>query len=351
MSRINSFPKTRFYGSKRRILEWIYDSIVHLDFQTALDLFGGTASVSLLFKAMGKNVTYHDGLTSNYITAHAVLGYNSNIQELINKDFFSKIRPQHGFIEKTFKGLYFKNHENRWLDGAISELEKIKSPTTRNVYFYSLFQACLQKRPFNSFHRANLNLRLNKSVKRSFGNHTTWERSFVELAQKSVESLQGNIWRKKIPHTILKPQAVLEIPPVYDLVYLDPPYVSKNSKNNRDDYESKYHFLEGLSQYSKWPELIDKNSTLKMPPRNKDMEQWNSNKYFKDLLFELIKKHKKSIVVLSYVDGAYPSAKTLHAFFNETFKSVTYRRKRLSHVLAKKARYEILLIGEPYDDR
>lgn len=65
---IASFPKTRFYGSKRRLLGWIYDALKDLPFNTVLDGFGGTASVSLLFKAMGKEVTYHDGLLFNTIS-------------------------------------------------------------------------------------------------------------------------------------------------------------------------------------------------------------------------------------------------------------------------------------------
>jgi len=38
-----------------------------------LDGFGGTASVSLLFKMMGKEVAFHDGLLCNTITAKGFL--------------------------------------------------------------------------------------------------------------------------------------------------------------------------------------------------------------------------------------------------------------------------------------
>lgn len=56
------FPKTRYYGSKRRLLGWIYHALKDLPFNTVLDGLGGTASVSLLFKSMGKEVSFHDGL-------------------------------------------------------------------------------------------------------------------------------------------------------------------------------------------------------------------------------------------------------------------------------------------------
>jgi adenine-specific DNA-methyltransferase len=59
---IARFPKTRYYGSKRRLLGWIYHALKDLPFNTVLDGVGGTASVSLLFKTMGKQVNFHDGL-------------------------------------------------------------------------------------------------------------------------------------------------------------------------------------------------------------------------------------------------------------------------------------------------
>jgi adenine-specific DNA-methyltransferase len=57
--RLPNFPQTRYYGNKRRLLAWIYESIKDLNFNSVLDRFCGTASVSLLFKAMGKQVTFN----------------------------------------------------------------------------------------------------------------------------------------------------------------------------------------------------------------------------------------------------------------------------------------------------
>jgi adenine-specific DNA-methyltransferase len=62
---IRMLPSTRYYGSKRRLLPWIYEIIGGLKFNTALDIFGGSASVSLLLRLMRKSVTYHDGLRFN----------------------------------------------------------------------------------------------------------------------------------------------------------------------------------------------------------------------------------------------------------------------------------------------
>ncbi len=65
------FPSTRFQGSKRKIIPWIFNVIKDLKFNTVLDGFGGTASVSYLFKKMGKAVTYNDNLKFNYYIGKA----------------------------------------------------------------------------------------------------------------------------------------------------------------------------------------------------------------------------------------------------------------------------------------
>ena len=54
------FPPTRYQGSKRKLLGWIWEHVRDLPFGTALDAFGGTGSVSYLFKQNGKRVTYND---------------------------------------------------------------------------------------------------------------------------------------------------------------------------------------------------------------------------------------------------------------------------------------------------
>lgn len=59
-------PSTRYQGSKRRILRWLYDNLNNLEFESVLDGFGGTGSVSYLFKLMQKKVTFNDVLLANY---------------------------------------------------------------------------------------------------------------------------------------------------------------------------------------------------------------------------------------------------------------------------------------------
>lgn len=63
---LHKAPTTRYQGSKRSILLWIYENLKSLPFDTVLDGFGGTGSVSYLFELMNKKVTFNDILPSNY---------------------------------------------------------------------------------------------------------------------------------------------------------------------------------------------------------------------------------------------------------------------------------------------
>ena len=60
------FPSTRYQGSKLKLVNWIWDNIKGLKFDTALDAFGGTGCVSHMLKSKGKQVTYNDVLKFNY---------------------------------------------------------------------------------------------------------------------------------------------------------------------------------------------------------------------------------------------------------------------------------------------
>jgi len=344
--KIKTFPKTRYYGSKKRVLSWIYENLKDLKFNTVLDGFGGTSSVSLLFKAMDKDVTYNDILKSNTISAKTLLLDKMPIKILEAEKFIDNIKPiKNEFISKNFKNVFYTDDENEWLDGAIKEIYNVKDLKIQRLYLYCLFQSSLMKRPYNLFHRANLNLRINKDVKRKFGNLSTWNKPFQDLMKNSLFELNTLIWDNGKKQKILTAQNIEKINKTFDLVYLDPPYVT--DKNKSDTYLKRYHFLEGLSNYDNWIYNIDYKTKIKFYNSNSINKSWEDKNIFKEKLFNLIKKHKNSIVVLSYMTNALPSIKELSKFFEENFSKVTISRQNISHALVKKERTEILIIGEP----
>lgn len=346
LQKIKTFPKTRYYGSKKRILNWIYENLKDLEFDTVLDGFGGTASVSLLFKAMNKNITYNDILKSNTISAKVLLQNKMPIKVLEAEKFIDSIEPiDNGFISNNFQNVFYTDEENKWLDGAILKINMIPDAKVKRLYLYCLFQASLMKRPFNLFHRANLNLRTNQNVERKFGNLTTWNTPFQILMKNILFEVNNLVWDSNKNIKVLTPTNVKNINKRYDLVYLDPPYIPLSS--NSDNYLKRYHFLEGLSNYEKWQTNINKKMKIKLYKSNNINADWEDKKKLDDNLFSLIKKHKNSIVVLSYMSNVIPSVSELSSFFEKHFSKVTISRYNLNHALAKNKRTELLIIGEP----
>lgn len=344
---ISAFPATRYYGSKRKLLPWIYDHIRGLQFDTVLDALGGTASVSLLFKAMRKNVSYHDGFKFNQDVGRTLLSNSVALSRADLLDFLRKIVPRHGFIAEKFAGVYYTDKENSWLDGFAQKLQNDPTPKKKaSLLRYLLYQACLKKRPFNLFHRANLHLRTKRNVYRSFGNHTTWERSFQHHILQAYDELSP-IFPTPTESTILPSGNVDRLKPGYDLVYIDPPYINTVSRYNRDDYWRRYHFLEGLADYEKWEARIDPTSDIGLLRQPLWMSDWSSKATFPDRLFSLIETHRKSLVVLSYVTNAHPQEAEIKRLFEDTFSSVSIHSREHSHALGVLPRRELLFIGRP----
>lgn len=345
---IARFPSTRYYGSKRRLLGWMYQHLAGLRFETVLDAFGGTGSVSLLFKAMRKQVTYHDGMRFNEDVARALLADEPAFTRAELESLLADIRPCTGTVARRFDGVFFTAAENRWLDGFVGALAQASLSTDGTALArYLLYQACLKKRPFNLFHRANLGLRTRSGVTRSFGNAVTWERSFAHhMAQAHDELAQLALPRGRRA-TILSAGDPDMIAPGYDLVYVDPPYINREQRYNRDDYWRRYHFLEGLACYPCWDTLIDPTSDIGLFPAPDWFGDWGRIGTFKDRLFAFIDAHRESIVVLSYLSGAHPSEVELKAHFEDRFAEVSVHSAPHHHALSKTRKRELLFIGRP----
>ena len=62
----NKYPTTRYQGSKRRYTDKLFHNLSQLNYDSVLDVFGGTGTMSYGFKRLGKQVTFNDILSSNY---------------------------------------------------------------------------------------------------------------------------------------------------------------------------------------------------------------------------------------------------------------------------------------------
>lgn len=300
----STFPSTRYLGSKLKLVNWITKHLSDLDFNSCLDAFGGTGVVSYKLKQLGKKVTYNDYLKFNYWIARALIENNANI---LNNNEIEFILTKNSsikyptFIADNFEDIYFTQQENSWLDQSIYNISLLRDELKKCVAFFALCQACIIKRPYNLFHRKNLYLRLS-DVKRTFGNKVSWDRPFEEWFRYFVLEANKAIFlgKEKCSATSLD---VFDLPTNYDLVYIDPPYIS--SSGTAVDYRGFYHFLEGLANYEQWENLIDWKSKHRriLPMSN----TWTNKKLILTAFEQLIKKFQDSILVISYRSDGIPT--------------------------------------------
>ena len=351
----SSIPSTRYQGSKRKILPWIHSVLTDLEFDSVLDAFGGSGSVSYLFKKMGKSVTYNDKLKFNFFTGKALI--ENQFVQFTDDDKMRLLNYTHdapGFIQDNFKNIYYLNNENKWLDKVSIGILNMNHYSgdileyKRAIAYHSLFQASLIKRPFNLFHRKNLSLRTN-NVKRTFGNKTAWDKTFIDHFESFIKETNLSVFNSD-KSCIATNECVFKMQNVkYDLVYLDPPYLSKNGNNETSNYLNCYHFLEGIANYKVWINLLDHNTVnLRFNEKNQynDFMKSTIHKTF-DQLFE---KFQHSTIVLSYKKGGVPSIdyliKTMKRYKNHVYTRSLHHNYALNKQNGNtKLNREVLIIG------
>ena len=351
------FPVTRYQGSKRKIVPWIYESVKDLKFDSVLDGFGGSSTVSYLFKKMGKDVTYNDKLRFNFLIGKALIE-NQNVkflkEDIINLKDQQPRTKYSGVVQRNFGNVYYLKRENQWIDLITPNIDQMNHYTPpildykKAIAYYALFQACLIKRPYNLFHRKNLNLRTAK-VDRNFGNKTTWDRSFETYLEKFIDEANSLVFNSN-SQCVSMNKSIFEIDEYgYDLVYLDPPYLRNGSSAELSNYLSYYHFLEGLSLYNEWEDLID-YSKANMPLRKNispnDFTKANAKEKFEEVIY----KFRRSKIVLSYKKGGIPSIEYLVRLMKKVKRKVTTRSTPYKYALNKqngdtKYNREFLIIG------
>lgn len=331
-----SFPTTRFQGSKRSIIDWVWKHISSLEFDSILDPFGGTGAVSYRAKKEGKRVLYNDYLKFNHEIGKAIIENSSVKLTEEDIDYLLSEHPEIKYktvIQDEFEGLYYTDKENAFLDMIKSNIQSLDNGYKRAIAYSTLFQAALAKRPYNLFHRANLYMRTD-DVERSFGNKTTWDKSFEEHFREKVVEYNNAIFdngkqNKSFNMNVLN----WTNPPKTDVVYLDTPYYDRTKSQGGTDYQFYYHFLEGFLQYDRWPDMIDysvKTNRLQHEP-----SPWTRKSEIKQAFETVFNLFSDRDIVLSYNTAGYPEPDELVDMLSEKKESVSIHAKEYQYALSK----------------
>lgn len=343
-----NLPVTRYYGSKRKLVERIWNALEEhrLNFNSVLDIFGGTGIVSYYMAKKGKEVIYNDILSFNCQIARALLQSPKGVFTIDDAIGLLKRRDNvhyDSIIVDNFRDIYYLDEENRLVDTVIQNIPLLEPEKQASAY-YVFFQSCMIKRPFNLFHRKNLNLRTN-FTEAKFGNKVTWEQGFENLFIKFTKELNTFQFEELPVCEILNSQA-LACDHHADLVYIDTPYFTKSAKSSIT-YHNRYHFLEGLMHYADIPNLIDVSKVNKEIMIGRCNEFELRSQYLNDL-DQLIRLHQQSIIALSYTTEGYPTLEELEAVIRR-YKHETHICYLGKHSFALNRsnadREEVLIIG------
>ena len=289
---VNSYPPTRFMGSKRKLISEIWNAASRFEFNSVVDLFSGSGIVGYMFKAQGKAVISNDYMAMSAVFAKAMIENNSVTLPISEAKLLLQPQDENDhFVAATFQGLYYTDQENDLIDILRSNIAKIDNEYKKAIAMTALIRACTKKRPRGIFtytgHRYDDGRKdLQKSLSQQF--------------LEAVEAVNNAVFdNHQVNRSVNGDAMSLNVAP--DLVYIDPPYYSPLSDN---EYVRRYHFIEGLARDWKGVEIQEKTKTKKFksyptPFSTKDgaYEAFN----------QLFKKFANSIVIVSYSSNSIPT--------------------------------------------
>jgi DNA adenine methylase len=290
---LSKYPNTRYMGSKQKLVPTIAQIISQLSPGTALDAFAGSGCIAYLLKEMGVQVTSNDFLKFSYHIANASIANSQT--KLTDKDIDFLINTkgtQHTFIQDKFKGLYFSDDDNEFLDNLWWNIQDLRDEYKKSLAFAAISRACIKRRPRGMF--AYTGFRYDDGRKDLT---LTLKEHFVKAAVEWNDVVQDN--GKKCSASN---KDVFELEDKdYDLVYIDPPYVSNHSDN---DYTRRYHFVEGFITYWQDVEIQEHTKTKKIKSKP---TRFSSKTTINAAFDELFGKFPNSTLLVSYSSNSIPT--------------------------------------------
>jgi DNA adenine methylase len=286
------YPSTRFMGSKQNLLADIWAVASRFEFHSVLDLFSGSGVVSYLFKAQGKQVFTNDYMVFSALLAKALIeNSRDRLSEADVQALCDTTTPADGFVSLTFKGLYYADEDNAFIDTVRANLSRLESETKRALALAALVRACLKKRPRGIFAYVG---------QRYDDGRRDLQLSLKEQFLEAVEQINAAVFDNGQQNAVRHGDA-LESSQRADLVYIDPPYYSPLSDN---EYVRRYHFVEGLARNWEGVEIQWHTKTRKFKSYP---SPFNTRQGAYDALSALFQRHSNSILLISYSSHSQPT--------------------------------------------
>lgn len=345
------FPKTRYQGSKRKLLPILDEVFSKIRSGTAVDLYSGTGIVSLLLRFRGWHVHSNDYLQYNSNTSSLFLETSNDdipsdaeCREDLEYLLYKAPLRAPTLISDHYEDTFFSKDENLQIDRFCQNIGEIYLEK-RRLYIYSVGQSLLMKRPYNLFHRANYYMRTS-TVERSFGNLVTWNTSIIEHSAKAIKELRDFPFpsKKGGGSFNVNTQNLNDLPDSCEMIYMDPPYLNKQGRS--EDYCNLYHFLDGLCNY----ELFSSgNAAYTHRPILQHESAWSTPQSGLEEILRVCEKWPSATIIMSYRSNGSPSQSEISECFiskgrNCEAHTASEYKYALSHATDTK---ELIFISRP----
>jgi adenine-specific DNA methylase len=298
---------TNYIGSKQKLVDWIW---VHTPdgVTSVLDAFSGSAVVGYMYKAKGLRVMTNDRMRYCSHIARAIIENNSvtvSDEELEN---LLKSNPKAGdFVQETFRGKFFQSGVHQIIDNVRENVNYLKG-FKKDIALFALGKTCISSSgSYGHF----------ASISKGSGNrHADTPNAFTDRFRGNIVRINSLVFDNGKENKAFC-KDILEVLPdsKVDLAYFDPPYATEYSTTN---YETSYHFIEGLMTYWKGLEIDESSRVKKFLTDHKTVTQSNSEEFFDGFL-----NKAKGIKhwIISYRDHAYPNEAKMKKLIEKQGKS------------------------------
>lgn len=288
---IKKYPLTRYMGSKRKLLDSIWDASSSFNFDSVIDLFSGSGVVAYMFKAHGKRVITSDFMNMNYITAKALI---ENNHTKLSSELANRLICDNGtddFVLNTYCDIFYTRDDCIQIDILRNNIALLDDQYEKAIAIESLVRACRKKRPRGLFTYTGI---------RYVDGRNDLKMSINEQFIKAVEEVNTAIFSNGKRNVSYCGDS-LQLKNKADLVYIDPPYYNPSGDN---DYVRRYHFLEGISKNWEGLQIDYSTKTNKFPSYKSQFSTREGTYKAFDAIF---KKYKNSILVVSYSSNSLPT--------------------------------------------
>ncbi|MBC8204107.1 MAG: DNA adenine methylase, partial [FCB group bacterium] len=312
---------TNFIGSKQDLTDWIWKNTPE-DVKSVLDAFSGSAVVGYMYKQKGLRVVCNDRLRYCYHLARAIVE-NQKVT-LLDDDLEALLKENSKagtFVQETFRGKFFQTGVHALIDNIRVNIDAL-SGFKKDLALFALGKTCISAAgSFGHF--------LSAKNRGSEGRSIDTPKQFIERFRQNVERINGLVFDNEQENKAYR-KDILEIfdEVKVDLAYFDPPYATHFSVTN---YETAYHFIEGLMTYWKGLEIDKDSQVRKYKNEHQTVTQGNAEEFFEGV-FEKAKGIKYWII--SYRDKAYPDERKMKELIDQHGKASRMKSHEHSYNLA-----------------